>query len=184
MSAQDDFTTLNPGAGGDTMDETGLNFGSAPTRRKRPRVVITGDGGVDEIVPVKNTQPNNADYGLVTRQVPGPVHPGTELTQFGEVTLVSSSTELTVATYTVPGGQTLRFTGFIASGDGYGKFIVYVAGAQRFVLRSSAQNLNVALNIEPITIAVTAGQTISVRIIHEVQGFVGNFQATLMGYLI
>jgi len=63
----DAFTVLNPGVGGDVMDETGVSYGSAPLVRKRPRVVLTGEG-IDDIVDAKGTLPNNEDIGLVVRE--------------------------------------------------------------------------------------------------------------------
>jgi hypothetical protein len=49
------------------MDETGVSYGSAPLVRKRPRVVLTGEG-IDDIVDAKGTLPNNEDIGLVVRE--------------------------------------------------------------------------------------------------------------------
>lgn len=43
--ANDTHTILNPGTGGDAMDETSVTYGSAPTTRKRPRVVVGLDDG-------------------------------------------------------------------------------------------------------------------------------------------
>jgi len=63
----DAYTVLNPGVGGDVMDETGVSYGSAPLVRKRPRVVLTGEG-IDDIVDAKGTLPNNEDIGLVVRE--------------------------------------------------------------------------------------------------------------------
>jgi hypothetical protein len=67
----DDYTILNPGVGGDTMDEVGVTFPTAPIVRKRPKVVITGAGGteVDDIADVTTGTPPPDDYGLVVRPV-------------------------------------------------------------------------------------------------------------------
>ena len=63
----DDYTILNPGVGGDVMDETAVTYGTAPLVRKRPRVVITGEGA-DDVVATTGTLPNNGDVGLVVRE--------------------------------------------------------------------------------------------------------------------
>lgn len=63
----DDYTILNPGIGGDVMDETAVTYGAAPFTRKRPRVVVTGEGA-DDIVATTDTIPNSGDRGLVVRE--------------------------------------------------------------------------------------------------------------------
>lgn len=63
----DDYTVLNPGVGGDVMDETSVTYGSAPFTRKRPRVVITGEG-IDDIVDTTTSTPTGFERGLVTRE--------------------------------------------------------------------------------------------------------------------
>ena len=64
----DDFTILNPGVGGDTMDEIACTHPIAPLIRKRPKVVMTG-AGTDEIAIVSNSPPSVTDYGLATRNI-------------------------------------------------------------------------------------------------------------------
>ena len=63
----DAFTVLNPGVGGDVMDETGVSYGSAPLVRKRPRVVLTGEG-VDDIVDTTDDLPTGLERGIVVRE--------------------------------------------------------------------------------------------------------------------
>lgn len=63
----DNYTILNPGAGGDVMDETGVSYATAPLVRKRPRVVITGEG-IDDIVDTTNLIPSGAERGMVTKE--------------------------------------------------------------------------------------------------------------------
>lgn len=63
----DDYTILNPGVGGDVMDETAVVYGSAPFTRKRPRVVITGEG-LDDIVDTATSTPTGFERGLITRE--------------------------------------------------------------------------------------------------------------------
>ena len=63
----DGYTTLNPGIGGDVMDETEVEYGSGPLVRKRPRVVITGEG-IDDIVDTTDSIPAGYERGLVVRE--------------------------------------------------------------------------------------------------------------------
>ena len=60
----DGYTVLNPGIGGDTMDETEVAYVDAPLVRKRPRVVLTGEGA-DDIVDTADDLPNSYSRGLV-----------------------------------------------------------------------------------------------------------------------
>ncbi len=63
-----DYTTLNPGTGGDAMDEESVVYGDAPITRKRARVVIGGTTAA-AIADVKNTTPGSTDYGAITRSI-------------------------------------------------------------------------------------------------------------------
>lgn len=63
----DAYTELNPGIGGDIMDETAVTYGVAPLTRKRPRVVITGEG-LDDIVDTTDVTPTGLERGLVTKE--------------------------------------------------------------------------------------------------------------------
>ena len=63
----DSFTILNPGVGGDVMDETEVTYATAPLTRKRPRVVITGEG-LDDIVDTTTSLPSGLERGLVVRE--------------------------------------------------------------------------------------------------------------------
>lgn len=63
----DGYTTLNPGVGGDVMDETDVIYGSGPPVRKRPRVVLTGEGA-DDIVETTDSIPTGYERGLVVRE--------------------------------------------------------------------------------------------------------------------
>jgi hypothetical protein len=67
-----DYTTLNPGANGDAMDEEGVTYTAAPTLRKRSRVVIGGNAndGADVVLPA-NAEPSVGDtrHALPVRQV-------------------------------------------------------------------------------------------------------------------
>lgn len=63
----DGYTVLNPGVGGDTMDETEVAYVDVPLVRKRPRVVLTGEGAND-IVDTADDLPNGYSRGLVVRE--------------------------------------------------------------------------------------------------------------------
>lgn len=63
----DGFTVLNPGIGGDIMDETEVAYVDVPLVRKRPRVVLTGEGAND-IVDTADDLPNSYSRGLVVRE--------------------------------------------------------------------------------------------------------------------
>jgi hypothetical protein len=64
----DDYTVLNSGSGGDSMDEEGVTYVSSPTTRKRPRVVIGGSDAA-QLAAVSSSDPASTDYGLVVRIV-------------------------------------------------------------------------------------------------------------------
>lgn len=63
----DNYTILNPGVGGDVMDETGVTYATSPLVRKRPRVVVTGEG-IDDIVDTTSLIPSGSERGLVTKE--------------------------------------------------------------------------------------------------------------------
>ena len=67
----DSYTTLNPGSGGDLIDEELVNFNSGAYFAKRGRIVIAGNTQA-ALAPVANTTPTGTEYGLYTRNV-GPV---------------------------------------------------------------------------------------------------------------
>lgn len=100
--ANDGYTELNPGLGGDFLDESEITYGSAPTTRKRERMVIGGDGAPAELAVVTNTAPDGNDYGLVTRiagNLPLPSGAATEATvAAAQTTLTTLATEATLAT--------------------------------------------------------------------------------------
>lgn len=71
MPTNDAFTTLNPGVSGDSMDETAVTYGTSPTTRKRPRVVIAGDAAQGAIVDPASAEAavGSSAYAVPTRQV-------------------------------------------------------------------------------------------------------------------
>ena len=177
----DDYTILNPGAGGDVMDESLVVYPASPTNRKRPRVVITGEG-IDDIVPAQVSNPIGDEFGLVTRPIV-PSYPGTEANTFGDVALVLTSTETTVVTYTVPANKTFYFIGFNVSGNANALFKLYVNGSPVLAGRSSVANLTLNLTYSYSPIKVTEGVTIVLKVTHGAS--VGcDFEGTILGYLL
>lgn len=65
--ASDDYTVLNNTTvpGGDAMDESAITYGSSPTTRKRPRVVLGGDDGSLIAVKPGSTAAQASDPALV-----------------------------------------------------------------------------------------------------------------------
>ena len=177
----DDYTILNPGVGGDVMDESLVVYPSAPTNRKRPRVVITGEG-LDDIVPAQTTNVTGAEFGLVTRPIV-PNYPGDQANTFGLVTLVPTSSETTVVTYTVPSSKTFYFIGFTASGNANALFKLYVDGSPILAGRSSVANLTLNNVYSYSPISVDEGLTITLKVTH--QASVGcDFEGTILGYIL
>jgi hypothetical protein len=176
----DDFTILNPGVGGDTMDETSVTYGTAPFTRKRPRVILSGEG-LGEIVPALNTKPDGDEYGIVTRPILS--YPGIEITEFDLVTLVPTNVETTITTYTVPSGKTLNFTGFVASGNANALYKLYVATDTIFASRTSVSNLTYSLLFATPPFQVGQGVTIVLKVIHQA-GVACDFEGTILGYIV
>ena len=177
-----DYTQLNPGVGGDVMDETGVTFPVAPTLRKRPRVVVTGEG-VSDIVPAPSTPPAGTEPGLINRPIHSP-YPGTPVASLATVALVPSSSETTIASYTVPVAQTFYFLSFVCSGDIHGLFKLYVDSTAVLSARTSvaAPTAQVGFPYAPFTAA--AGQTVRLKVTHYASGLQGNFEATIVGYTL
>jgi hypothetical protein len=74
--ANDDYTLVNrsgvPLGGvsqGDALDESGLTYGSAPTTRKRSRVVIGGDAVAAALIDPIDTDPVGTEYALPVRVI-------------------------------------------------------------------------------------------------------------------
>jgi len=177
----DDYTILNPGVGGDVMDETLVVYPSYPTNRKRPRVVITGEG-LDDIVPAQVNPTDGSELGLVTRPVI-PNYPGTEANSFAMASLVPSGIETTVVSYTVPVDKTFYFIGLNASGNANGIFKLYVESDAILAGRNSVANLNVSLNYSYSPIKVASGDTISIKVLHQASVSC-DFEGTILGYTL
>lgn len=177
----DDYTILNPGSGGDVMDESLVVYPSAPTNRKRPRVVITGEG-IDDIAEAKAANVAGSEMGLVTRPIISN-YPGTETNTFDDVTLVPSNTETTVVSYTVPASQTFYFLGVHASGNANALFKVIVDGNVVLAGRTSVANLNWSQAYSFSPIKVDEGVTITVSVTHQAS-VACDFEGTILGYTL
>lgn len=71
MANNDTTTLLNPGVGGDTMDESLVLQSDAVTSAKRPRVVIGGNAGYDTAEEVNDlVQPVSEDPGASPMSLP------------------------------------------------------------------------------------------------------------------
>jgi hypothetical protein len=176
----DDFTVLNPGVDGDVMDETAVIYATPPTTRKRPRVVLTGEGN-GEIVGVTQNHPAGSEYGLITRPILN--YPGTSAVTPGSVTLVPSGAETTVVSYTVPASTVFYFIGVVGSGDINARYRVFIDANLQLTGVTSVANptLNLSFPIPPFT--ATAGQTIFFKVTHYAAGLQGNFDGTILGYI-
>lgn len=177
----DDYTILNPGVGGDVMDETAVTYPTAPITRKRPRVVITGEG-IDDIVPALSDTPAGNEFGIATRPI-FTGYPGSSLVQFNIVTLVPTSVETTVVTYTVPTGKKFYFLGYNCSGNTNAIFKLYVNGNVYFASRSSTANLNAEKTFSYPPFSVNQSITVTLKVIHSNTASC-DFEGTIIGYLI
>jgi hypothetical protein len=176
----DDYTTLNPGTGGDVMDEVSNTFGSPPTTRKRPKVVVTGTG-LSEIVEAKDVQLDGDEMALIVRPIVSK-YPGTNICSLQSVTLVASSSETTVATYTVTTAKTFYFIGFAAEGDVHAVYKVYVDSSAKLASRSSAAFPSTSMSFTNPVFTAAAGAVITIKATHYQSGVQGNFSATIIGY--
>ena len=174
----DDFTILNPGSGGDTMDESSVSYGTEPLIRKRPRIVIAGEGN-GEIVPVITSNPTGSEYGIITRPVMG--YPGTSISSFNMTTLVPKDTETTIVTYTVPANKTFNFIGFVSSGNANALYKLYVTNDVVLAGRSSVADLTIQMTYAMSPIQVLEGNTILLKVIHQVNAAC-DFEGTILGF--
>jgi len=175
----DDYTVLNPGVGGDVMDESLVVYPSAPTNRKRPRVVVTGEG-LDDIVASADTNVAGTERGLVTRPVV-PNYPGTPNNTFDSAAGVSSNVETTVVSYTTGGSEAFYFVGLVSSGNTNALYKLYVDGTPYLAGRTSVANLTLSLSYSFSPIKVGASTTIEIKVLHKA-GVNCDFEATILGY--
>lgn len=177
----DDFTILNPGVDGDVMDETRVTYASAPTIRKRPRVVITGEN-LGEIVPALDSAPTGEEFGLVVRPIMAG-YAGDLIHSFNSVTAVSAGSEVSIVTYSVPAGKTFYFIGLSASGNTYGTYKLYIDSDPILAGRTSMANLNLDKTFHQSPVSATATSELSVKVFHYTPTNC-EFEATIFGHLV
>ena len=175
------FTELNPGSGGSIMDETGVTYPTAPTVRRRTRIVLAGDG-LNELVQVKNTDLNGDEYGLIVRSLP--TCPTNSILSYNQDAAVSDNTETTLTSYTVPAGTTFYFTGVVAQGDLPARFRIYIDSNIQLSYRTVSSNpaFQQTFSLPPFTAA--AGSVIYLKVTHFISGVSGDFEGTILGYTI
>jgi len=176
----DNYTVLNKGCGGDAIDEEGVSFPTAPTTRKRSRVVI-GGSDKDELARVTNAELDGSEYGLVTRSITQR-YPGTSVISYNEVTLVTSNSETTVVSYTVPVSNEFNFLGVSVTGDIPARYRIFVAAAPMFAGRTTVATPNYMIEYSQAPFVVAAGTTIYLKATHYFSGLNGNFEGTIIGY--
>lgn len=175
------FTELNPGSGGSIMDETGVTYGTSPVLRRRTRLVLAGEG-IDEICQVKNTNLDGTEYGLVVRSLPA--IPANPILQFDTNNAVNDNVETSLVSYTVPSGVDFYFTGLSAQGDVPAVLRVYVDGACKLSFRTTASSpsLTQTFNLPPFS--ASAASVVSLKVTHFVSGVTGEFEGTILGYIV
>lgn len=100
----DSEVILNPGSGGARMDEEAVDFGG--TTRLRSRIVI-GGASPAELAKIRNTTPDDADYGMVVRPV-DPICADTAVAAVAATTTpftvgTNTETRLAMTIYNEPG---------------------------------------------------------------------------------
>ena len=183
-----DYTVLNPGVGGDVMDETGVTYASTPYVRKRPNVVIAGLGQTD-LVTTPSAAPFGNEVGIINRPIHSP-YPGTPVSTLSSVTLVPSNTETTVASYLVPSDVAFYFLSFVCSGDVDGLYRLYIydpvstTSTAMLSARSSVAIPTAQVGFPYSVFNATAGQTVNLKVTHYESGIQGNFEGTIVGYVL
>jgi hypothetical protein len=182
MADADNYTQLNPGQGGDFMDETAVTYTSGPPTRKRPRVVLAGEGTTD-IVPTPITDPTGTEPAILNRPIHSP-YPGTLVSTLASVSSIAANTESTVVSYTVPAGKKFYFLGFCANGDIDALYKLYLGVGPVLSGRTSVAVPTVNINF-PYSILVAAeGLTLRLKVTHYATGLNGNFEGTIIGYTL
>jgi hypothetical protein len=173
------YTELNPGIGGDVMDETLVAGYPAPSNRKRPRVVMTGEG-IDDIVSAKSDNVSGDEIGLVVRPVISN-YPGNLTNSFSDASGVPTNSETTVVTYTVPASTSFYFIGLVTSGNANALFRLKVNGSTVLAGRTTVSNLSWSLSYSYSPIVALDSDVVTITVIHQA-GVACDFEATIMGY--
>lgn len=177
------FTELNPGTGGSVMDESGIVYAipGEPTDRRRSRIILSGEN-LNDITEIKNTQLMGNEYGLVTRNIP--FCPTDSEVIYDTAINVAANNLTVVATYTVPGGDTFYFRGFAATGDVPAIYRIYVDGTPIMSLRSTSACPNASLIYDTPVVQVSAASIITLEVIHYSSGINGDFEGSIIGFVI
>lgn len=175
----DDFTQLNKGVNGDIMDETGNDFPTSPTRRKKPRVVVTGEGREEIVAAPKDTMVGD-EYCLAVRPIQE--YPGIQVTAFNQATLIPVGVETTITSFVVPTNRKFFVTGFAVSADLTGLFKLYSDGVAIMAARTSVAEPTYTIHWPIAPFWVPEGKTVEVKLTHYATGLSGNAEGTIFGY--
>lgn len=110
MANNDTTTTLNPGSGGDTMDESLVTQSDGVTQAKRPRVVIGGNAGSGDLVQPTASDPGANPYSLPTL-LQGVVNDTPTSYSIGDIRALLLTTEGRLRVSTTPSENYLNFFG-------------------------------------------------------------------------
>lgn len=176
------YTELNIGEDGNVMDEVLVTYPDPPTGRHRPLIVLSGSG-IDDVVEAPITSPVGDEPGIINRPIHSP-YPGTPICELQSVTLVASSSETTVAEYTVGASTTFYFLGFMATGDIDAEFTVYVESDGKLNGRTSVAWPVCQVNFPYAVFTVAEGDTIRLKVTHYKTGLQGEFKGTIIGYIL
>lgn len=185
----DGFVILNPGVGGEVMDEERVGpYPISPTYRLRSRVVVSGTS-VTSIAKVIDTTPAQDDCGLVVRPIYDqntivPIGlPGTAVIETGTSLAVPALIDTTVVSFVVPVAQTFSIVGFVGSANVNSEYFLKVNGTTKIVARSTSSNLTIDISFKLAHPLATAGQTVAL-VVNHTSAVAGDFSGTILGYLI
>lgn len=152
-----------------------LNIGNSPVHQN----VSSGKCHLSVSDSVQKTPCVSASGGTEHRTQPIVPTYNNPFALFGNVTLVPDGATVTVVSYAVPLGVTLRIEGFQYSGNSMGIFTLLANGNTVIQSHSSAATLTGQVDLMAGKQVLYAGDTVAVTI-HCTDG-VGNFNATLLG---
>lgn len=174
LVGQEYYTILNDGAGGDYLDMTEVMYPTAPNARRRQRVVVAGES-YDEIA--------DGDSGLVVRSIHSP-YPGTSVVLLDVASNVFSNTETTICSYTVPIGKTFYLLGFIAHGDIHSTYKISLGSTVGGLSTTSVLAPTCRVSYKHALFDAPAGDEVALSVIHQATGKQGEFEGTIVGYVL
>lgn len=131
---------------------------------------------------VWNTSIKNSDGSDISPANPLSVtfaeEPYVNIYSFNGITSVPSGVETTILTYTVPVGKTASLRLSEMSGTNIGTFNLYLGATLINRKRTFFGELNTNMEFTNKGYSLTAGQTISLKILHN-RPFIGDFEANL-----